>query len=105
MNILIQLTHINFYFFFLLFVSFGYGLFFLEKLKLLKYFKINIFGIMLIGLIFCGFVAQFLNFFFPLVNFFIYISFSLSLYIIFAKKKIYEFKKKKIILFFYLYLF
>jgi hypothetical protein len=61
----------------------------------------NIFGIMLIGLIFCGFVAQFLNFFFPLTNFFIYSSFILSLYIIFKKRNFFNiFKKKKYNLFF-----
>jgi len=104
MNILTQLTLINFYFFLLLFVSFGYGFFFLEKFKLLKYFKLNIFGIMLLGLIFSGFVAQFLNFFFPLVDFFLFISFALSLYIVFIKKKIYEFKKKNNIIFLFIFI-
>jgi len=101
MNILIQLSIINFYFFSLLLTTFGYGFFFLEKFKLLKYFQMNIFGIMLMGLIFCGFAAQFLNFFFPLTNFFIYTSFILSLYIIFKKRNFFNiFKKKKYNLFF-----
>ena len=100
MNILIQLTLINFYFFCLLITTFGYGFFLLEKFKLLKYFKLNIFGIMLIGLIFCGFVAQFLNFFFPLTNFFIYTSFILSLCIILKKRNFFsKFKKKDNLLF------
>lgn len=104
-NIFMQLIFLNLYFFFLLFISFGYGHFFLEKFKLLKYFKLNIFGIMLVGLIFCGFFAQFLNFFFPLTDFFIYISFLLSLYIIFIKKKNYKLKKKNnIIIIFFIFI-
>ena len=72
--------------FFFLYIIYSFGLFFLNNIFRFKN-NFNFYETSLIGLIFILFVSQFLNYFVPLNDYLLYLSFFISIYFFILNKK------------------